>query len=287
MPRVSSETRSTIKFKRRVKIRGLDDNLRLVRQTRRDDERLVPRQLLLRQQGDEATLRSRLPVLSINSAEFVANTRPASIAAIGPSRAPSMAAVEIDAHAGLARASLVDQAPELPTRQRIDSVVGSSRISKVRLVDRARRGPFCFIRRAPLDGWERASPVTSSGPDTRRIAPAEEKPKQPRHEVDVRPNTQLVVQVLAQTLGHVGDLRANGATVPRVGHVAVKHRQTPPLDSLRAGDQGHQGRFTHPVGTNHADHAAGRDVEGNAVEGHGLPIAVRNISNGHHRCAGG
>jgi len=62
--------------------------------------------------------------------------------------------------------------------------------------------------------------------------------------------------------------------VGRVGDVAAKHHHFALLHLLRAGDQRQQRRFADAVGSDHADHAALRNVEREAVKRERRAIAM-------------
>src|SRR5271166_992777 len=46
--------------------------------------------------------------------------------------------------------------------------------------------------------------------------------KQTTEKFDVFANAEIGIEVLAQTLGHIGDTPANRGTMPGIGHVAVE-----------------------------------------------------------------
>ena len=160
-------------------------------------------------------------------------------------------------------------------------VVGSSRISRSGSWTSAPHSPtFCFIPPDSLPAGRSAngpSPVAASSSVTRTRALGGRQPEQPRHEVDVVVDAELEIQVLAQTLRHVGDARAHRAPVPDVGDVAVEDGDRPLLHLLRPGDQRHQRRLADAVGADDADHDAGGDVERDAVERHHLLVAVGDV----------
>ncbi|KAG0730963.1 hypothetical protein G6F23_015777 [Rhizopus arrhizus] len=81
------------------------------------------------------------------------------------------------------------------------------------------------------------------------------------------------VQVLAQALRHVGDARADRVAVAAAGHVAAQHVDAPFLHGASARHQRQQAGLAHAVGADQAHHATGRDVQRDAVQGHGLAVA--------------
>src|SRR5690606_30796600 len=61
--------------------------------------------------------------------------------------------------------------------------------------------------------------------------------EQPAEELEVLRNRQRRVEIAPQALWHVGDARADVATVAPLGHVAVEHLHAAALDLPGAGDQ--------------------------------------------------
>src|SRR6185369_11434252 len=112
------------------------------------------------------------------------------------------------------------------------------------------------------------------------------EPEELRHEVDVVVDAQLEVEVLAQALRHVRDLRAHLAPVADVGDVAVQHRHRAFLERLRAGHDAHERGLAHAVGADDADHEAARDVERDTIQGLHAAVAVRDALDGDDRLAG-
>jgi len=119
------------------------------------------------------------------------------------------------------------------------------------------------------------------GRGTRTISAEAE---QPGEEVGVLEDRQRRVRVLGQPLRHVGDPRAGVAAAAGAGHVAAEHLDAPFLDAAGTGDQRQQAGLVDAVRPDQADRAAGRQVEGDPVEGVGLAVAEGDIRTSRHRC---
>ena len=61
-------------------------------------------------------------------------------------------------------------------------------------------------------------------------------PEQPTEERDVLPHAEIGVEVLAESLRHIGNARAHSGPVCRVPHVAVEDVHLAGLDLPGAGD---------------------------------------------------
>ena len=107
-----------------------------------------------------------------------------------------------------------------------------------------------------------ASSRSADAAGTLSVGHAEE----PGEEVDVLEDAQLEIEVLAQPLGMKAMRGQTASRWAAVGHVAAEDADLARLDLLRAGDQAHERRLADAVGADQADHAAGGDVEVEAVE---------------------
>ena len=90
--------------------------------------------------------------------------------------------------------------------------------------------------------------------------------EQPGEKVGVLEDRQRRVEVLAQTLRHVGDARAGLPAEAGVGHVAAEHLDPSLLDAAGAGDQSQQAGLADAVRADQPDHAAGRQIERDFIE---------------------
>ncbi len=100
--------------------------------------------------------------------------------------------------------------------------------------------------------------------------------KQPPMKIDVLKAAQRGIKVAAEALRHIGDTRALCGAMRFVRHIAVEDRDTALLNDPNASDQSQQCRLANTVRTDHADHAAGRDLNSDVVERNRRPIAMGN-----------
>ena len=107
--------------------------------------------------------------------------------------------------------------------------------------------------------------------------------EQAAEEVEVLEHRQRGVEVLAQALGHVGDMRADTAAVARVGHIAVEYLDAAGLDLPRPGDQRQQAGLADAVRADQADHALRRQAQVDGLEGAGRAIAQADAAEAGDR----
>ena len=166
-------------------------------------------------------------------------------------------------------------------------VVGSSRIKQVRIVDQgAAQAELLLHAAGQLAGrpvGEAAQPDTVQQLGDAALALGSAEAEQPGEEVGVLEDRQRRVEVLAQALRHVGDARAGRPAKARVRHVAAEHLDPPLLDAAGAGDQRQQAGFADAVRADQPDHAAGWQIEGDAIERVGLAVPQADISQSRHR----
>ena len=269
---------------------GVDGDLGLAPGARRNGQIDVARAFFLGQQCDEAPfkiLRSR----SLHELRRRARREHAP-GVHGDDPVPLLGLVHIgggddDAHAGPLGADVVDERPKLAARQRVHAGGRFVEDEQVRLVhERAAQTDLLFHAARELAGG-----ALRKGSKTRRIEQLLDargalrggKAEQPRHEVDILPHAEFEIEILAEALGHVSDARASVAPVGRVGDVAAKHHHFALLHLLRADDQRQQRRFADAVGSDHADHAALRNVEREAVKRERRAIAMGHVIDRHDR----
>jgi len=183
------------------------------------------------------------------------------------------------AHAGTIAADAVDQGPELLPRERIDAGGRLVEDQQVGIVHERRAQPHLLLHPpGQLSGGAIRKPAESRGrqqggdPGRPFAAPLAE---QAGEEVDVLEHAQLHRQVLAESLGHERDPRADGAAVPHVGDVATEHGHAARLDPLGSGNEAEQGRLADPVGTDEPHHAPGGNLHAEVTEGGHGAEAVR------------
>ena len=191
--------------------------------------------------------------------------------------------VRRDAHA-------IDQFPELPARQRIDAGRRLVEDQKIGIVDqRAAQAEFLphaagKLLRRPVRERLQAGAVQQLGDAPLPFVAG--LSEQPREKLDVLADAEIGIKVPAQSLRHVGDARADRAAVCRVRHVAAQYRDAAGLDPPRAGDDGKQRRFADAVGSDHADHATGRQVKRDGIERHRARVTLRDALQAGDRPAG-
>src|SRR5262245_33031188 len=105
--------------------------------------------------------------------------------------------------------------------------------------------------------------------------------EQPAEEVDVLEDRKRRIEVLAKALRQVGDARSHAVAERRVIDVAAKDSGGALLQFAHARGNGEQGGLADTVWPDHADHAAGWNVERHIVERHGLSVSVRDVPDAH------
>jgi hypothetical protein len=80
--------------------------------------------------------------------------------------------------------------------------------------------------------------------------------EQPGEKLDVLAHAEVCIEVLAQTLRHVGDARTDRRPMRRIHQVAVEHADASGLHLPRAGNDAQERRLADPIGPDEADHAA-------------------------------
>ena len=123
--------------------------------------------------------------------------------------------------------------------------------------------PDSFLAGRSANG---ASPVLSQKLGDAPLPLGAGLPEQAGEELDVLADAEVGIEILAQTLRHVGDARTNRAAMPGIRHIAVEHEDAAGLDLARAGNDGEQRRLADPVGADQPDHAAGREGDRDVVE---------------------
>ena len=169
------------------------------------------------------------------------------------------------AHAGPAGAYSVDQFPELAPRERIDSGGRLVEDQQVGVVDqRAAQTelllhPARELHRGTIpEGSEAGGLQQGFDADAAFGAALAE---QAGEEFDVLPHRQRRVEVLAQTLGHIGDSRLDAGAKARLADITAKDLDSATLDPAYPGDQRQHAGFADPVRTDEADHHPGGHLE--------------------------
>ena len=98
-------------------------------------------------------------------------------------------------------------------------------------------------------------------------------PEQTAEEIDILEHGERLIEVLPQSLGHVGDVRADCAAVLHAGHVPAQHLDRPALDHPCAGNERKEARFADAVRPDDANHPARRQIERDRVQCLHLAVA--------------
>ena len=145
------------------------------------------------------------------------------------------------AHAGAARAHAVDQLPELPTRKRIDAGGWLIEDQEVGIVDQTATEAELLAHaareflREPIR--ERREPGAFQQFHDFLVPLEARAAKQAAEELYVLAHAQVGVEVLAETLRHVGDARTDSGAMRGVRHVAPENEHASGLDLARARDE--------------------------------------------------
>ena len=184
------------------------------------------------------------------------------------------------AHAGPALADRVDEFPELAPGQRVHAGGGFVENQQIGIVDQRTAQPQLLfhaagqLARRPVGKRSQAGRVeqfpNALGPLPLRLA------EQPAEEIHVFRNRQGGIEVLPQSLRHVGDSRANGGAMAAVGHIAAQHGHGAGLHLPDAGDQRQHAGLAHSVGADEAHHAAGGKLQTDGIHRHGGAVTVRD-----------
>ena len=108
--------------------------------------------------------------------------------------------------------------------------------------------------------------------------------EQATKELDVLADAEVRIEVLAQSLRHIGDAGANGARCAESVMSPIEHKHMAGLDLPCAGYDAEQRRLSDPVGPDQADHAAGRQLDRDRVECNRTSVTLRDIVKARDRC---
>ncbi|MNE76439.1 hypothetical protein D3C80_1726760 [compost metagenome] len=109
--------------------------------------------------------------------------------------------------------------------------------------------------------------------------------EQAGEKIDILEDGQRRIEVLAKPLRHIGDPGAGRVAMADIGHVAAKHLDLALLDRAGAGDERQKARLADAIRPDHADHAAGRDIDRDVVEGDRLLVGKRYLLQPDYRLA--
>jgi hypothetical protein len=191
------------------------------------------------------------------------------------------------AHLRTLGADAGDQLPELVARQRVDAGGRFVEDQQVGVVDQRAAQPQFLLhaagqlaRRTLAEGRQAgAAQQVVDAPRALGGALAE----QAAEEVEILEYRQRGIEVLAQALRHIGDMRADVTTMARFGHIAAEHLDAAGLDPARPGDQRQQAGLADAVRADQADHALRRQHQVDRVEGTGPAVAQADAAQAGDR----
>ena len=204
------------------------------------------------------------------------------------------------AHLRALHADARDQFPELVARQWVDAGGRLVEDQQVGVVDQRATQPQLLLHAAGQLARRALAKCSHAGAAQQVVdaplALGSVLAEQAAEEVQVLEHRQCWIEVLAQTLRHIGDMWADVAAVAGVGHIAAEHFDAAFLQLACPGDQRQQAGFADTVRTDQADHAARWQLQIHLLQGVGLAVAQADASQacdrGVHcgtliaRCAG-
>ena len=181
-------------------------------------------------------------------------------------------------HVGPLGAQPMDQIPELTPREGIDAGGGLIQNQQLGVVDQRTAEPQ-FLLHAAGELADRSVRKGIQPRAAQQVAnPSLTFPviltEQPAEELQVLHDREVHVEILAETLRHVGNARTDPAAMPSTGHVAAQGLDAAGLQLARAGNQGQQRRLADAVRADQPDGPAAGNLHRNALERQLAPIAV-------------
>ena len=181
-----------------------------------------------------------------------------------------------DAHAGSVPADIVDQLPELPARQRIDAGRRLVQDEKVGVVDqRAAQAGLLLHATGEFPGKPvgefRHAGARKQRSDT-TLALGLVVAEEPSEEVDVLEDREGGIEVLSQSLRHIGDAGEDRLAMSCIGDIAAQHVNPPRWNDAGTGEQRQEAGFADAIRPDEADHAPGRHIQCHVSERVGLAI---------------
>jgi hypothetical protein len=182
------------------------------------------------------------------------------------------------ARIGPALADAVDELPELAPRERIHAGGRLVEHQQLRVVDqRAAEAQLLLHAARELSGRPLAKASEAGGREQLvdlRLALGTRVSEEPAEEIHVLEHRQRRVEVLAETLRHVGDPIGDPRAERPIADVSAQHIHGSDLECARAAHETEQGRLADAVRPDQPRHAAGRDLEVDAVERERLAVAM-------------
>ena len=160
----------------------------------------------------------------------------------------------------------IDQIPETLAGERVHAGGGFIQNQQIGAVDKGTAQPqLLFHTAGQLAGGtvpERQQPGSFKQPVNLILPGGASQTKQIGEEGDVLVHRQRMVEITAQSLGHIGNAGGDPVTKPLAAHIAAKHLQLAGLQLTGTGKQAQQCGFAHPVRADQPNHAARRKRQG-------------------------
>ena len=245
----------------------------------------MPDALPLRQQCDKGILDRALAGLSFEFSRRAGRDDPAVIDRDEPIETLGLLHIrgrDDDAHAGAAQTACDRSVPRTggatADRRRSSARRGSADRGRGSASSTARASAACRPTISLPDGRQTArARWPSSRSAMRHSRSARDCPNRPAEKFDVLANAEIGIKVLAETLRHIGDARADRGAMRRIGHVAVEDADCARLNLPCAGDDRQCGRFADAVRTDQADQATCRHDEADIVERRDLAVDLGDV----------
>ena len=197
--------------------------------------------------------------------------------------------VEIGGRHQCGNALLVQQfsedGPEIAPRHRVDPGGRFVENHQVRRMDqRAHQTEFLLHAAGQLLHWPVAEAVQPGHAEQGLLAFGQHVGRhqpQPGKEVDVLLDRQVAVQVLPQPLRHQPEPGLDGLRRPLRVDAGAEHVDTAAVEGQHAGHRLHQAGFAGAVRADQAENLAPGDIEVDAIDRHGLAIALAEAAQGH------
>src|SRR5271156_2223702 len=107
--------------------------------------------------------------------------------------------------------------------------------------------------------------------------------EQTAEKLDVLADAEVGIEVLAQSLRHIGGAGADRGPMGRIRHAPVEDEGASRLDLARTGNDAQQRRLSDSVRPNESDRAPGREVDGDGVEGDRIAVTLRDALDASDR----
>ncbi len=111
--------------------------------------------------------------------------------------------------------------------------------------------------------------------------------EQAAEEVEVLENAEVPIEVLAQSLRHVGRAGIDLCPVRRLRHRPAQYRDFACLHLACAREQPEQRRLAHAVRSNETHHPPGRQIQRDVIQREDVAIAMRHATETRDQKVGG